>query len=182
MYIGIIELLAFDAAPYNYMLCQGQTLQINSYQALYSLIHTQFGGDGVSTFCLPDLRGRTPMGMLHDGSNFAQMSGKENVAISTKSMPPHVHTIDMSQNIRLETSTALADTSITNPDGNSLATAPYINGAIYNPGPTSGVYLGDSYISHNTSTAGDGQSIPVRNPYACINFSIVVKGEYPTRQ
>ncbi len=59
--LGDIELFAFDYAPMYWMCCEGQTLNINSYQALYTLIGTKFGGNGTTTFCLPDLRNSLPM-------------------------------------------------------------------------------------------------------------------------
>jgi microcystin-dependent protein len=140
-----------------------------------------FGGDGITTFCPSDLQGRTPTGMLHDTSNFGQPTGTENVTLNKKQMPAHVHNLDMHQKIRIETCTGLADTSITNPVNNSLATTTTVGENMYNSSPTSGVYLGDSYISPTTTSNGNGMSIPVRNPYAGINFSIVVQGEYPVR-
>ncbi len=59
--LGDIELFAFDFAPSYWMFCEGQTLSISAYQSLYALIGTTFGGDGVSTFCLPDLRNALPL-------------------------------------------------------------------------------------------------------------------------
>jgi microcystin-dependent protein len=62
-YIGVIKMFIGDFAPEGYLMCQGQELQINQYNALYALIGTRYGGDGVRTFKLPDLRSRFPMGM-----------------------------------------------------------------------------------------------------------------------
>lgn len=183
MIVGTIDIFAFAAAPVDCcMLCQGQTLQVDANQIIFSVIRNQFGGDGVTTFCLPDLQGRTPVGMLQNGSDLGVKSGKEAANVSPNAMPAHRHHIDMNQTIRIETSTTYANPAITSPVNNSLACASTVNGAMYSPNATIGCFLGDAYISPNTSISGNGTSVAIRNPYACVNYSIVIKGNYPERE
>ncbi|MET0723577.1 MAG: tail fiber protein, partial [Tardiphaga sp.] len=74
-FLGTIQLFAFDYAPKGWALCNGQLLAINTNQALFSLLGTRYGGDGVRTFALPDLRGRTPISVLP--TNIGQIGGEE---------------------------------------------------------------------------------------------------------
>jgi microcystin-dependent protein len=99
-YIGQIILVGFDFAPSGWALCHGQSLPISGNEALFSLIGTTFGGDGVSTFALPDLRGRVPIGM---GTGvglqthvLGDTGGSEGVTLVTSQLPQHTHAIDVS--------------------------------------------------------------------------------------
>jgi len=89
-FIGEIRLFAGATPPANWVFCQGQVMQIADNDALYQLIGTTYGGDGVSTFALPDLRGRVPM---HVGPGFAQgqLAGTETVTLTTSQLPAHSH-------------------------------------------------------------------------------------------
>src|SRR5690606_20667620 len=90
-YIGEIRMFAGNYAPQNWALCNGATLSIAEYQELFSLIGTTYGGDGQTTFNLPDFRGRIP---VHTSSNYplGQKSGTENVTLLTDQLPAHTHT------------------------------------------------------------------------------------------
>ncbi|MBA4761270.1 phage tail protein [Sphingomonas sp.] len=97
-YIGEIRLFAFNQyAPRNFLPCDGRSLRVSDHQALFSLIGTTYGGDGVTTFNLPDLRGRTPVhyGQLAGGSNYAlgAKAGVEQVQLTSATVPPHTHTV-----------------------------------------------------------------------------------------
>src|SRR5215469_10091295 len=89
-FVGEIRLVGFDFAPAGWSLCQGQLLPISEFEVLFNLIGTTYGGDGQSTFALPDLRGRIP---LHQGSGFTigQTGGVENVALTLQQVPVHTH-------------------------------------------------------------------------------------------
>ncbi len=90
-YLGEIEWVAFNFPPVGWALCDGSLLPIAQYSALYSLLGTTYGGDGVTTFGLPDLRSRSP---LHVGTGYAlgQMGGEENHTLTTNELPLHAHT------------------------------------------------------------------------------------------
>ncbi len=97
-YVGEIRLFAGDYAPENWAFCDGRLLSIAEYQMLYSLIGTTYGGDGVSNFALPDLRGRVPVsqGNLTTPSgtvafHIGQMGGKESVTLTANTIPAHTH-------------------------------------------------------------------------------------------
>lgn len=98
-FLGEIRLLAFDQfAPVNFLPCDGRLLGISQYQALFSLLGTTYGGDGVSTFGIPDLRGRSPVHKgqtTGGGTNYAlgQSAGAELVTLTLATVPPHTHTI-----------------------------------------------------------------------------------------
>ncbi len=97
-YLGEIRLFAGNYAPMGWAFCNGQRLNISQYEALYSLIGTTYGGDGQTTFALPDLRGRVPIGM---GANpdtgtqymIGQTGGTETVKLTENHLPAHTHTV-----------------------------------------------------------------------------------------
>jgi microcystin-dependent protein len=101
-YIGEIRLFAFDQyAPANFLPCDGRSLTISEYQALFSLIGTTYGGNGTTKFNLPDLRGRSPVhyGQLTGGANYvlAQQAGAEQVKLTSATVPSHNHIISVTK-------------------------------------------------------------------------------------
>ena len=94
-YLGEIRMVSFSFAPKGWALCNGQTMPINQNQALFSLLGTTFGGDGRTTFLLPDLRGRTAMHVGTNGggsTSWGQKGGEEMHALTPPEMPAHTHT------------------------------------------------------------------------------------------
>src|SRR6187455_2165301 len=91
-YVGEVRMFAGNFAPAGWMFCEGQLLSISENETLFNLIGTTYGGDGQSTFALPDLRGRLP---LHFGSGFvlAQTGGAEQVTLTTQQIPAHTHAL-----------------------------------------------------------------------------------------
>jgi len=96
-YLGEVRIFAGNYAPEGWQFCNGQSLSVSEYQALYSLIGTTYGGDGVNTFALPDLRGRVPVGV---GSGpgltprvLGQSGGSEEVALVESQIPAHGHNL-----------------------------------------------------------------------------------------
>src|SRR5436853_7303804 len=89
-YVGEVRMFAGNFAPAGWMFCEGQLLPISEYETLFNLIGTTYGGDGQSTFALPDLRGRVPM---HFGSGFtlAETGGVETVTLTVSQIPAHSH-------------------------------------------------------------------------------------------
>ena len=89
-FLAEIRIVGFNFAPRGWAFCDGQILPINQNQSLYSLLGTTYGGDGRTSFALPDLRGRTPI-HVGNGHSLGQKSGTETVALSTAEMPNHSH-------------------------------------------------------------------------------------------
>lgn len=91
-YVGEIRLFAGNFAPAGWMFCEGQLLPISEYETLFNLIGTTYGGDGQSTFALPDLRGRIP---VHQGNGFnlAETGGAEEVTLTASQIPTHSHAL-----------------------------------------------------------------------------------------
>ena len=169
-YVGEICMTAFPYPPPGWALCNGDLLPISEYETLYSLIGTTYGGDGHSTFALPDLRSRFPVGQgqFSGGKTFhlGEASGSETVSLSTHHLPSHTHLV------------ACADTpgNQDNPKGNVCAVAP-TGTKIYITGGDQQLEL---TMEENTIglTGGNGfhENMP---PYCVVNFIIALVGEYP---
>jgi microcystin-dependent protein len=150
-------------APAGWMFCEGQLLPISENETLFQLIGTTYGGDGQSTFSLPDLRGRIP---LHQGNGFilAETGGVEEVTLSVNQIPAHAHAF-------IGTSSTASATS---PANNAVASPSTID--LYRPGsvPSAG-------MAANALTA-QGGSQPHTNfqPYLCVSFIISLYGIFPS--
>ena len=92
-YLGQIEIFAQNRMPRSWLPCDGRELPIEKYQALYLLLGTRFGGDGIKTFALPDLRGRVPVGQDPDGYRLGTAFGTETHTLTEAEIPPHSHRI-----------------------------------------------------------------------------------------
>lgn len=145
-------------------MCNGQTLPITQNQVLFSLLATQYGGDGVRTFMLPDLRGRTPVG---SNGNYpvGAVVGVENVALTTQTIPQHNH---------FGSGTTVAGTG-RNPIDNFYGSV--ANEALYAPASGPQVVLNAGVLS----STGGGQPHSNMQPYSVINFCIALTGIYPSR-
>ena len=166
-FIGQITLFAGNFAPRGWAFCQGQLLSIAQNTALFSLLGTTYGGNGQTTFGLPDLRGRVPMGM-GQGPGLSlyvqgQMGGVETVTLISTQMPQHTHT--------LQASSALP--TVADPTG---AVLPSGYSRIYATG-TTGVAMGATSIA----AAGGSQPHENRQPYLAMNYIIATEGIYPSR-
>lgn len=167
-FCGEIQMFAGNFAPRGWAFCDGQLLSVNSNQALFSLLGTVYGGDGRTTFGLPDLRGRLP---LHAGSGpgltprkLGAKAGIEKVTLTNDKLPSHTH--DYNGN------TAAADVSA--PAGKVVATTAVFR--FYKPvDPT--VNMAGSAIGN---TGGSGSHTNLM-PALCINFIIALVGIYPSR-
>lgn len=166
-YVGEVRLVGFNFAPYGWFTCQGQTLPISEYETLYNLIGTTYGGDGQTTFNVPDLQGRTPihMGTGSTGTAYpiGQLLGVEQVTLTSNNYPSHTHPFIASQNSNGATST---------PGNNTVSAGLEV---FSNKTPTSNMAAG------MVSTA-PGSSLPHENrqPYLVLNWIIALYGVYPT--
>jgi len=162
-YVGEIRMFGGNFAPAGWMFCEGQLLPISEYEVLYNLIGTTYGGDGQSTFGLPDLRGRVP---VHFGSGFiqGQLSGVESVTLNTQQIPSHGHPMFASADAGTKNS----------PAGNVPAASPSV--LLYTADVT------DTSLSPSAMTSAGG-SQPHSNfqPYLCVSFIISLFGVFPTQ-
>jgi microcystin-dependent protein len=160
-YVGEIRMFAGNFAPAGWMFCEGQLLPISENETLFQLIGTTYGGDGESTFALPDLRGRIP---IHQGNGFilAETGGAEEITLTVSQIPAHSHPLLASNG----TATS------TEPVGQLLATA------------LQDVYVEDLTAANmSPSSVGPvGGSQPHTNfqPYLCVDFIISLFGIFPS--
>jgi microcystin-dependent protein len=158
-------MFAGNFAPAGWMFCEGQLLPISEFETLFNLIGTTYGGDGQSTFALPDLRGRLP---IHQGSGFtfAQTGGVESVTLTTVQIPAHSHPFLASGNQASSTSPVNQVPAITQ----AATITPY---GTDNP-----------LVQLNSASIGPvGGSQPHDNfqPYLCIDFIISLFGVFPSQ-
>lgn len=165
-FLGQIEAFAFNFAPQGWLKCDGQLLLISQNQSLFSLLGTFYGGDGESTFALPDLRGRTSLnfgtGTGLSPRTIGERSGEERVVLSQAQIPSHRHTASGSNNEAVSTS----------PGGNVLATTP---APIYGPTPDLAMK------SDMLGLTGGGQGHENMQPYLILNWCICIQGLFPSR-
>jgi len=182
-FLGQIALFAFNFPPKGWALCSGQLLPINQNQALFALLGTTFGGNGVTTFALPDMRGRVPIGVGVGGANpmLGQAAGNETITLIATQMPSHAHAVNTTN----LTATARCL--------NSAANVPAAAGnafAIVNPGSTlaySSVADADMQASSAgftgsapTANAGSSQPHENRQPYLVLSYCIALTGIFPS--
>jgi microcystin-dependent protein len=162
-YVGEVRMFAGNFAPAGWMFCEGQLLPISEYETLFNLIGTTYGGDGQSTFALPDLRGRLP---IHQGSGFtlAETGGVETITLTVSQIPSHTHALLASASNGDQVS------PLGNVLANSFNVTPYIND----------VTNGNMNAAAITSTGG---SQPHTNfqPYLCVDFIISLFGIFPSQ-
>ena len=158
-----IRMVGFNFAPRGWAFCDGQILPINQNQSLYSLLGTTYGGDGRTSFALPDLRGRTPI-HVGEGHREGQKAGEETHTLSVAEMPPHTHNVVASSD-----ASGLTD----QPDGNLYAQAPgNVYGAFGAP---------VSLATQSVSNTGGGQAHENMQPFLAVNFCIALRGLFPSR-
>jgi microcystin-dependent protein len=180
-YMGMIKLFAGSYAPEGYLVCDGSLLSIPQYNALFSILGKTYGGDGINTFALPDLRGRVPVGAGNgpglSPKKSGQIGGFETNTISIANMPAHNHT-------------AVANVSNTNSDVATPATGSSIaipgNGTARAFTPSLGFNSATPNIPLNPASvqvAPNGSSQPMNNmqPYLGLIYIICVQGLYPSR-
>jgi microcystin-dependent protein len=172
-FIGEIRMVGFNFAPRGWALCNGQLLSIAQNTALFSLLGTTYGGNGQTTFALPDLRGRVP---LHQGQGpgltprtIGESSGTETVTLLSSQMPAHNHTLAAFN----------SPGSLDTPTGNVIA-----NIVDPNTGGPATLFSATADTTMNPASIGiSGGNQPHENmqPYLCVNFVIALEGIFPSR-
>lgn len=169
-FIGAIIMFGGNFAPRGWALCDGQLLPISQYSALFSILGTTYGGDGRSTFGLPDLRGRVPM---HAGTGagltprqLGERGGQETVTLTTNQIPAHSHTIFAVS--------AVGDSN--DPNNRLLANTGAFDNE-YSANTSGHVAMSSSMVQN----VGNGQPHNNVQPFLCVNFIIALQGTYPSR-
>jgi microcystin-dependent protein len=176
-FLGEIRMFAGNYAPRGWQLCNGQLLPLNQYTALFSLLGTTFGGNGINNFQLPDLRGRIPVGEGQGigltARTMGEFAGNENVTITTQTMAQHNH--------QFFVTSAGATLNTTNATSLPAAEIAPATGSFYAvPAGSPPLTLG---TLNPASLAANGGSTPHTNlmPALCLSFIIAMSGLYPSR-
>lgn len=162
-YIGEIRMFAGNFAPQGWLLCQGQLISIAENDVLFSLLGTTFGGDGQTTFALPDLRGRVPI-HASPAHPQGQKGGSETITLTAGQMPAHTHVVGAQ---------AAAGTT-THPEGAVWAQASVSAFAAAN--------ANQPMNAQAVLAAGGNQPHENMMPFICVNFIIATEGMYPSQQ
>jgi microcystin-dependent protein len=168
-FIGQIQIFGFNFAPQGWAFCNGQLISIASNTALFSLLGTTYGGNGQTTFALPDIRGRA---VIHPGQGpgltnivQGQMGGVENVTLLSTNLPAHNHAV----------TATVSDANLDEPaNGARLGTS---NANIYASSGSANVTL----ASDSTTNVGGSQPFGIRSPFIGIYYSISLFGIFPSR-
>lgn len=176
-FIGQIMMTGFNFAPKFWALCNGQLLPINQNQALFSLLGTQYGGNGTTNFALPDLRSRTPLGYASSvdpswqppSVQIGQAAGVENVTLLSTNLPAHTHSMNAS--------TAGGDNRIAG--GRVFATSTSTGSPPNLYAPSTGALV--PLNAQTVAPSGGNQPHPNIQPYGVINFCVALSGTYPSR-
>ena len=161
-FLSEIKIVSFNFPPKGWALCNGQFLPINQNQALFALVGTTYGGNGQTTFALPNLRGRLPI-HVGNGHNLGESAGTTSVTVNIQQLPTHTHAF-------MGSSTA-GDTPV--PSNTVLASTPAL---IYGP-PTALTTLNPI----NVSSVGGSQPHNNMMPYLTLNFIIALQGIFPSQ-
>lgn len=200
-FLGEIRMVGFNYAPRGWAFCDGHLLSIAQNTALFALLGTMYGGNGQTTYALPDLRGRSPVGMGQgpglSGISQGEVGGVENVTLLASQMPAHNHgvpatnsPVSVSGQVAVPVST---DTAAVASPANAVPAATSSGGrpfSLYNASPSGNATLAPFNVTLNGSTnssasetgvAGGSQPLPIRNPYLGVNFVIALEGIFPAR-
>ena len=188
-YIASIKIFAGNFAPRGFMFCQGQLLSIAQNTAVFSLLGTTYGGDGRTTFGLPDLRGRVPIG-TGQGSGLSnivlgQAAGTENTTLNMYNLPTHNHSVNPTTNVKVSNKVGdssdprdkvLAEGAQIGSGPNATKLKPYVT---YNSTDTNNGDLAG--VTGSTGAVGGSQSFPIMQPYLGVNYIICLQGIFPSR-
>ena len=163
-YVGEIRMFGGNFAPAGWQFCDGSLLAIAENETLFQLIGTTYGGDGQSTFGVPDLRGRLP---IHQGGGFTigEAAGVETVTLTTQQLPMHSHPMLASTNPGISS----------NVQGNIICSSPSIN--LYIEGQSQDVSLSAQVVG----MTGGSQPHDNRQPFLCVDFIISLFGIFPSQ-
>jgi microcystin-dependent protein len=170
-FLGEIRPFAFNFAPSGWQMCQGQTLAISQFSALFALIGTYYGGNGTTTFQLPNLQSCVPISQGTGGGGtyvIGELGGAENVTVTMSTMPMHTHTFS-GMNANGNDNKPVAGAALANSS----------NGSFYYGPPSSMTSLNVGAVS--LAPVGGGQPHSNIQPYLAINWCIAMSGIFPSR-
>ena len=175
--IGAIFMFAGNFAPRGYALCNGQTMSISQNAALFSILGTFYGGNGTTTFQLPNLQGRVPVGVGNGAGltpiSIGEVGGVQSVTLNASTMPIHTHSATVTINAAND-----GRPSTDNPSGAVLDSTGGNN--IYASAPD-GTKMNSGMATAVVSPTGGSQPFSIQNPYVGINYIIALVGVFPTR-
>ncbi len=178
-YLGEIRLCAFSYPPKGWAECNGALLPVAQNAALFSLLGTQYGGNGVSTFALPDLRGRTPLHRDYVNSNVGTVGGVETVTLLSAQLPVHNHLFNVSSSPATATNVGATQNHVLAASNLYSATDPSIGGpgtALYAaPGPLA------ELSGEACGSTGGAQAHQNMQPSLVLNYIIALTGVFPSR-
>ena len=178
-FLAEIRIMSFDFAPKGWAMCNGQLLPINQFDALFALLGTTYGGDGQTTFAVPDLRGRTPIhfGELPGGQTYVQgqKAGTEAVTLNATQMPQHVHAL--SGGLPVSSAPGTTPTPVGGTLARPASSIPTYVTTV--PDGTGGVL---PLSAGTTAIAGGSQPFGNVSPYLGLNFCIAIQGIFPSQQ
>ncbi len=175
--IGQVKMVGFNFATVGWALCNGQLLAIAQYDALFALIGTTYGGDGQTTFALPNLSSRMP---IHQGQGpglsnhiLGQAAGTENVTLVSSQMPQHTHILTQTVAKRCQNGPGNSKSPVGNFFASGISSENFST-----TGPAA---MSELSFATTVGTAGGNQPHDNRSPYTCVNFIICVEGIFPSR-
>ncbi|MGE6434667.1 phage tail protein [Shewanella baltica] len=194
-FIGQISMFAGNFAPRGWAFCNGQLLSVSQNSALFAILGTTYGGNGQTTFALPNLQGRVP---VHQGQspgmsqyNLGQTGGTENVTLTANELPAHVHSVALNgtgnTSVALGASSANGNTAIPGP---ATVPAKVVSGltalnAFSTTAPDTTLSPATATttvnVNGNTGIAGNNMPVHIVQPYQVVNFIIALEGLFPSR-
>lgn len=196
-YLGEIRIVGFNFAPYGWAQCMGQVMSISQNNALFALFGTTYGGNGQSTFSLPDLQGRVPVGYGGASTNGApsyvqgQVGGVASVTQLISNMPVHNHAIVSNLSAQVSTTVLGVEANLAEPVAGSVLALPVDSNGnaislFHAPDATKPqIPLGpnNAVVNGTITAATSGQSVPISviNPYLAVNYIVALQGVFPTR-
>ena len=179
VYIGTIQPFAFQFAPRGWMFCSGQILAVSSNTALYALIGSTYGGNGQTTFALPNLNGRTitGQGASTTGTTYVmgEEAGIEQVTLVSPQMPQHTHGL-MGTTNAATTGAPGTGVVLASANGSDPTSGDAVNVNVYSPGPAS-----TALAPNAISPSGNSMPVNIMQPFLVVNYCIATQGIYPAR-
>lgn len=169
-FLGEIRYFGGNFAPVGWALCNGQTLSIAENDALFSLIGNTYGGDGVTNFAVPDLRGRRA---VHAGGNYqlGQTGGSETLVLTQAQLPAHTHAAAATLNCSARADGSSPANAVPGGTGADFIYAAAANGTQMNRGA----------VTVDVAPAGNGAPAEIGSPYICVTFIIATEGIFPSQ-
>ena len=176
-FLASIFIFAGNFAPRGYAFCQGQILSIAQNTALFSLLGTTYGGNGQTTFALPDLRGRLPIGTGQgpglDNVDLGQIAGVQNVTLTVNNMPMHTHSATVAINAAADSRPSLDSPAGGVPDSTGTN--------MFGAAPDGRTVMNAGMATAQIGAVGGSQPVDIRNPFLGLNFIIALEGIFPSR-